>query len=170
MSAVLEHPVWLDEVTRRWRQVVADKTLADLPFKIETNRNGQIVMSPAKAIHARFQGEIAALLKRALGGVVYTECPIATPQGIKVADVAWSSTGFATRHEGEDAFSVAPELCVEIRSPSNAMAELLGKVRLYLDAGAREVWLVSEDGKVEFHDVNGQLPRSSFGVDVPPLL
>jgi Uma2 family endonuclease len=127
-------------------------------------------MSPAQAIRARFQGEIAALLKRALGGVVYTECPVATPQGLKVADLAWNSAGFAARYMSEDVFSVAPEICVEIRSPSNATVEVLNTAQLYLDAGAREVWLVAEDGTVEFHDVDGQKPRSAFGVDLPPLL
>ncbi|MCE2971170.1 MAG: Uma2 family endonuclease [Burkholderiales bacterium] len=170
MSAVLEHPVWLDEVTRRWQQVLADKTLADLPFKIETNRSGQLIMSPAKNIHGRLQVAVALLLETKLGGKAVNECSVATPEGVKVADVAWLSKKFFAKYGFRDPFAVAPEICVEIRSPSNSRGELLNKVRLYLDAGAREVWLVSEDGKVEFHDVNGPQPRSSFGVDVPPLL
>jgi Uma2 family endonuclease len=170
MSAVLEHPVWLDQVTQRWQQVLADKTLADLPFKIETNRIGQIVMSPAKNIHGHLQATLAALLVGKLGGKVFTECSVATPDGVKVADVAWASSAFMTEHGFADPYAIAPEICVEIRSPSNAKIELLRKVQLYLDAGAREVWLVAEDGAVEFHNVDGQQPRSAFGVDVPPLL
>lgn len=169
MSAVLDHPLWLDEVTCRWQQVLADKTLKDLPFKIETNRSGQIVMSPAKNIHGQYQGELAALFKRVLGGKVWAECAIATPEGVKVADVAWGGDPFAARVAGQDVFAQAPTICVEIKSPSNARAELLAKVRLYLDAGAKEVWLVAEDGSMTFHDASGQIPKSSFGIDVPPL-
>jgi Uma2 family endonuclease len=169
MSAVLDHPLWLDEVTQRWREVLADKSLQDLPFKIETNRSGQIVMSPAKSIHARFQGEMAAALKQSLGGVVFSECPIATPEGVKVADVAWSTAEFAQRHIDDDVLAIAPEICVEIKSPSNAAAELLAKVRLYLDAGAKEVWLVDEHGRTTIHDRTGLIARSSFGIDVPVL-
>jgi Uma2 family endonuclease len=36
----------------------------------------------------------------------------------------------------------APDLAVEIESPSNSQSELLGKVALYLEGGTRLVWLV----------------------------
>jgi Uma2 family endonuclease len=36
----------------------------------------------------------------------------------------------------------APDLAVEIESPSNSQSELLGKVSLYLEGGSRLVWLV----------------------------
>lgn len=32
----------------KWQEVCEDKALQDLPYKIELNRWGQIVMSPAK--------------------------------------------------------------------------------------------------------------------------
>jgi Uma2 family endonuclease len=37
---------------------------------------------------------------------------------------------------------LAPDLAVEVLSPSDRMAEALGKVGMYLDAGVRLVWLV----------------------------
>jgi Uma2 family endonuclease len=163
-------PVWLAEVSRRWQQVLADKTLQDLPFKIETNRSGQIVMSPARNIHGRYQAAVAALLQTSLGGKTIAQCSIATPEGVKIADVAWATDTFFATHGFQDPYAVAPTICVEIKSPSNARAELLAKVRLYLDAGAKEVWLVAEDGGVSFHDASGQITKSSFGIDVPPLV
>lgn len=166
---VLEHPQWLDEVLQRWHEVIEDKSLDDLPYKIETNRGGQLIMSPAKTIHAYFQGEIAALLKQKLGGAVLTECGVATPEGVKVADVAWCSLQRFELVRDADAFTIAPEICIEIKSPSNARAELLAKVRLYFDAGAKEVWLVDKEGRVQYFDHTGQIDQSSFGVDVPPL-
>jgi Uma2 family endonuclease len=162
-------PAWLDEVTARWQDVLRDKSLRDLPFKIETNRSGQIVMSPAKNIHGRYQVAMARLLEERLGGKAITECSVATPEGVKVADVAWAAAQFFDEHGYRDPYDVAPTICVEIKSPSNARAELLAKVRLYLDAGAKEVWLVAEDGGVSFHDASGQITRSSFDIDVPPL-
>ncbi len=162
-------PPWLEEVANIWREVLSASTLQDLPYKIETNRSGQIVMSPAKNIHGAYQSAIAQLLVTKLGGRTITECAIATPQGVKVADVAWAAQAFFDQHSYADPYAVAPEICVEIKSPSNARPELLAKVRLYLDAGAREVWVVSEEGKVEFFDATGQIEKSSYGVDVPPL-
>jgi Uma2 family endonuclease len=169
MSAVLDHPVWLEEVSERWRQVLADPALKDLPYKIETNRSGQIIMSPAKNIQGAYQAHIAAVLKQALGGRVHTKCSIATPEGVKVADVAWASQAFVDRYGFEDPYAVAPEICVEIKSPSNARAELLVKVRLYLDAGAKEVWIVAEDGSISMHNAAGPISKSAYNVDVPPL-
>ncbi|HEU0202929.1 MAG TPA: Uma2 family endonuclease [Burkholderiaceae bacterium] len=158
-AGVQTSPLWLEELTRRWSEVIQDQSLADLPYKIETNRSGQLIMSPAKTMHARFQGELAALLKARLGGCVFVECP----------DVAWAPASFADEHRDEVAFKTAPEICVEVKSPSNALPELLAKVRLYLDAGAREVWLRNEEGRVEFHDASGQIEKSNYGIDVLPL-
>lgn len=41
-----------------WQEVCADKNLQDLPFKIELNHWGQIVMSPTKNKHSVYQGLI----------------------------------------------------------------------------------------------------------------
>ena len=167
MESVLEHPAWLDEVLSRWQEVVDDRNLEDLPYKIETNRSGQLIKSPAKVIHAGYQGEIAALLKAKLGGRVLTECGVATPEGVKVPDVAWCTQ--KQFDSAVDAYAFTPEICVEIKSPSNARAEFQAKVRLYLDAGAKEVWLVDKDGRVTFYNQSGVIEKSSYGVEIPPL-
>ena len=139
MSTVLEarepKPRWLEQVSARWREVLEDPSLRDLPYKVETNRGGQLIMSPAKNVHAFYQGRVAALLERALGGYVFAECSIGTPEGVKVPDVAWCSNDYLSTYGVVDPYAVAPELCVEIKSPSNAESELQAKVRLYLDAG-----------------------------------
>ncbi|HEU5430863.1 MAG TPA: Uma2 family endonuclease [Thermomicrobiales bacterium] len=37
---------------------------------------------------------------------------------------------------------LAPDLAIEVISPSNSVTELSRRVRLYLDAGVRQVWIV----------------------------
>jgi Uma2 family endonuclease len=165
-EVVDRRPLWLDQVTARWQEVLADKSLRDLPYKVETNRGGQLIMSPAKNTHGFYQTHIAELLKQSLGGRSVSECSIATPEGVKVADVAWCSKAFLEVHGVADPFEVAPEICVEIRSPSNAETELMMKVRLYLDAGAKEVWLVDAKGGVRVYGPEGARNTSSFDVDV----
>jgi Uma2 family endonuclease len=169
IQSVLEHPMWLEEVSARWQQVLADESLKGLPFKIETNRGGQIIMSPAKNIHGRYQAALSKMLEVQLGGKSLTECSIATPQGVKVADVAWAPNEYFEEYGYADPYSVAPHICVEIKSPSNARVELLGKVQLYLDAGAQEVWLVAEDGSVRIHNASGPVAKSSFMGELPLL-
>ena len=58
----------------------------------------------------------------------------------------------------------APEICAEIISPSNVEAEITEKTRAYLAAGAEEVWLVAETGKVRIIDRSGEKPQSRFPV------
>ena len=82
---------------------------------------GQLIMSPAKNVHAFYQGRVAELLKRRLGGHVFAECSIGTPEGVKVADVAWCSDVFLrSPRVASIRMHVAPEICVEIKSPFNA--------------------------------------------------
>ena len=168
MNAVVEQqrPLWLEQVSARWREVLEDPNLRDLPYKIETNRVGQLIMSPARNVHAFYQGRISAMLKQGLGGHTFAECSVATPDGVKVPDVAWCSDDFLSRYGFEDPYPIAPEICVEIKSPSNDESEIQAKVRLYLDAGAIEVWLVDAKGTVRVYGRGGALAASSFGVDI----
>jgi hypothetical protein len=43
------------------------------------------------------------------------------------------------------------------------------KTAAYLAAGAKEVWIVGEDGALEIHADAGRVPTSSLGFAVPPL-
>ncbi|GAB5521338.1 MAG: hypothetical protein RhofKO_35890 [Rhodothermales bacterium] len=49
-----------------WQEVCEDPRLRDLPFKIELNAYGQIVMPPVRVKHGAFQPEISFLLRQAL--------------------------------------------------------------------------------------------------------
>jgi Uma2 family endonuclease len=158
-----------EALSLRWADVVNDPALKDLPYKIELNIYGKIEMSPANNRHARLQGYIAGEFARQLsGGSVLTECPILTDIGIKVPDVAWATAAFLDKHGDTTPFPQAPEICVEIISPSNSDAEMQEKTRAYLAAGAREVWLISEEGSMRYYDAGGERSASSFPVELTP--
>lgn len=77
-----------------WEEVCADPLLADLPYKIELNQWVNIEISPARARHGEFQGEIAYLLRSMKpDGYAITECPIKTSENVKVPDVVWIPSG-----------------------------------------------------------------------------
>ena len=64
----------------------------------------------------------------------------------------------------------APELCIEVVSPSNSRKEMSEKTRAYLAAGAHEVWIVYPRSKrCEVHGKEGRLERSQFPVDLADL-
>src|ERR1043165_6446926 len=80
---------------RRWAELLADRELARIDNRIETDRHGHIIMSPPPAPrHGHYQAQITHLLLTLLPhGRTLTKCPISTADGVKAADVAWGSTG-----------------------------------------------------------------------------
>lgn len=147
----------------QWADVLADPTLRNLPYKIELDHHGRIVMSPASNRHDAMQARLGPILAELLvGGALVNECSIETTGGVRVADVVWVSPALLARHGLPTPLPVAPDLCVEIVSPSNTRAELAEKTALYLEAGAREVWLVREDGALTAFGPEGERTRSTF--------
>ena len=88
------------------------------------------------------------------------ECSIQTADGVKVADVAWASDAFIEEFGYSTPYRKAPEICVEITSPSNSKGEIEEKVQLYLAKGAHEVWVVNEKDKTTYYSHEGQRPES----------
>jgi len=103
----------------QWQEVLADKSLHDLPYKIELNEKGLSEMSPASFIHSLLQGRLTKLLGNQLEGEVFTELAVQTTKGIRVPDVAWAAKEYVQKHFNDVYASSAPELCVEIISASN---------------------------------------------------
>jgi Uma2 family endonuclease len=154
-----------------WQEVCDDPCLQDLPYKIELDQWGRIVMSPANNRHARRQVCIAAWLELHLkDGETMTECSVDTPMGTKVPDVAWASDGFIRKHAYDTPYPVAPEICVEIKSPSNSAGAIAEKIMLYLSKGAHEVWICDNDGNVTFHNHSGALSASALAPAFPTKL
>jgi Uma2 family endonuclease len=152
----------------KWNDVLADKALADLPYKIELNEWGKIEMSPASNRHSALQSEILVLLRSLMKtGKAYNEISIETSRNVKVADVVWASDEFYRKHGLDTPYPLAPEVCVEILSPSNTPAEMAMKKDLYLAKGANEVWFCAEDGKMTFCDHSGEMERSEICADFP---
>jgi Uma2 family endonuclease len=151
----------------RWAELCNDPLLHDLPGKIELNAYGVIEMSPASNRHALKQAAIAhALTAQLPSGQAMVECSVATGDGVRVPDVAWATNEFLARHGDVTPYPQAPEICVEVRSPSNTDAEMAFKTHLYLEAGAIEVWIVSEAGDWQVFDGGGLRPSTRYRVQL----
>ncbi len=67
-----------------WIDVINNPVLQDLPFKIELNKFGKLLMSPASNQHGKIQAELVFNLRTRLPeGQVITECSIQTSEGVK---------------------------------------------------------------------------------------
>lgn len=163
----------MNAIEAQWETLCEDPRFQDLPYKVETNRFQQIIMSPASTWHSDFQGEIAYLLKSLLPhGRILTEPGIQTSNGIKAPDVAWISKDRFAPHRRASSLPFAPEICVEIVSPSNSDPELLAKRRLYFERGASEVWLCDDQGNMTFYSdtSDSPMPTSPLCPDFPLTL
>lgn len=158
------------ELRRRWDQLADDPLVAAIPFKVELNEKGVIEVSPPTTQHALLQSSVAYELRRQRPeGKTFTECPVETEIGMRIPDVVWASAEFIQNRGDEKQFRVAPDLCVEVLSPRNTRAEMAEKTAAYLAAGAKEVWIVGEDGVPEIYTSAGRVPASTLGFELPPL-
>jgi Uma2 family endonuclease len=155
-----------------WQDVLNDKSLQDLPYKIELNARGVIEMSPATNWHAFWQAEISGLLRELMRGKghSFTEASVDTPEGVKVPDVAWTSWAFIERYGLGTPFPKAPEICVEIIRPSNTNEKIKAKSNLYFEQAATEVWLCDLEGAMRFLNANETLERSQLVPEFPTQL
>jgi len=146
-----------------WDEVVSNPLLRNLPFKIEMNGFGQIVMSPSSNGRGIVRAEIGFKIRhRKKEGTLIFSCSTATSDGVKVADVAWASDEFIAEFGDATPYPKAPEICVEIVTPSNSKQEIEHKVELYLAKGALEVWVVDSKKQITFYTHAGQIPKSKL--------
>lgn len=147
-----------------WSRALRDPSLHDLPYKIETNEYGQLVMSPVNTTRGFLQAEISSLLRDHVDtpGRTVVEFPIQTAKGVKVPDTVWISEERWTDAKDTDASPVAAEICIEVLSRSNTAAEIEEKRRLYYEAGAIEVWTCDLKGHIRFYEPGGERSRPGF--------
>lgn len=153
-----------------WHRALHDPQLQDLPYKIETNEYGQLVLSPHKPAHSSAQARIVELLHDHVGrqGRNAVELAVETTEGVKVPDVVWvSGERWAQIPDGAEASPVMPELCVEVLSEGNTDAEMSKKRRLYFEGGAEEVWTCTLDGDMRFYTPDGKQSASALAPSFP---
>jgi Uma2 family endonuclease len=152
-----------------WAEILEDKFLNSLDWRIESDRWGNVVMSPPpRSRHGESQFEIGARLHEGMsGGRVVTECPIQTNEGVKAADVAWVSHARRASKPNNPVYLVAPEICVEVESPAQQPEEIAERRRLFFEQGAQECWVCGLFGGMTFFDQSGEIPQSRLCANFP---
>ncbi|MBA3583074.1 MAG: Uma2 family endonuclease [Gemmatimonadetes bacterium] len=123
--------------------------LPDDGWRKELVRGKVVREPPAGFKHSGIGVRIASVLHRfvqehALGEVVGADAGFVLfdePPTVRAPDVAFVAEARLTFDLDKFA-PLAPDLAVEIVSPSNTVMEIHGKVMDYLDAGTRLVWVV----------------------------
>lgn len=139
-------------------RLITAEEFAEMPdpedgSKQELVRGEIVTMPPTKQIHGLVQIQIGWLLKNAVMpkrlGWVGCESGVITerdPDTVRGPDVYFfKRSRFPERPTGWT--DGAPDLVVEILSPSNRRNEMRAKVAEYLAAGSKIVWVVDPESK-----------------------
>jgi Uma2 family endonuclease len=136
------------------RSMTADELLAmpDDGYRYELVKGELIQISPTGDEHGQVAMELAAQLhlyvkKQNLGRVYAAETGFkleSDPDTVRAPDIAFVSRERVEATGTLPGFrSGAPELVVEVLSPSDRIGKVEAKVRQWLETGARLVWIVS---------------------------
>ena len=121
---LIEAPLSPEELAVRYRALCEDPMYADVPGKFELDVWGRVLMSPPPSnYHGALQFRLGQRLA-ALGGQVLVEASVVATTGVFAADVAWASAEFIGQHKFETPYTRAPEICIEVVSPSNSVKEM----------------------------------------------
>jgi len=154
-----------------WDRIVDDPRFEDVLERVETDRDGRLIMSPPPLTpHRVRQQRISELLNRLLPeGGAFAEGAVSTGQGVKIADAVWYPAPLARRIEDEEVSvpDFAPDICVEVQSPSDTLPKLRKKAAAFFGVGVREVWVCDRKGKMSFYGPQGPLERSALCPEFP---
>jgi Uma2 family endonuclease len=150
------------------------------PFYYELRHGELVSVVRPKLKHHLIQERLRDLLKpQAPAGsfVAYEVAFRALPEyELRVADVAWLSAERFQQADPEDNIRGAPDLVIEVLSPSNTAVEINEKEKLCLENGAREFWVVdpdlrqvkvsTQDGITTTHRPGQEIPLRVLGAGV----
>ncbi len=142
---------------------------------------GQVVtLTFPKKKHTKLKSRLFDLLRPHVEGkgLVAAELPFrAVPEyDLRAADVAFVSQQLWDATAEDDNLHGAPELVVEVLSPSNTKAEVREKAALSLANGAEEFWIVDpvrlnvtvmrRHGGAFVYETGDRLPLTLFGGEI----
>ena len=152
----------------QFRQLAED----DGPVYRELRHGEVFPVTRPKFKHYRIQRRVRKLLEALAGedGIVEIEFAFrALPEyELRVADVAYVERARWERIDPEDNLHGAPDLVIEILSPSNTAAEINEKEKLCLENGAKEFWVLDADlRQVKVSTPDGITKTYRLGQEIP---
>jgi Uma2 family endonuclease len=157
LSGIIKQMTILTRQSRRKGSISTPKTITGEELlamgdigRLELVKGEIIEHRPTGQLHGYIEALITALLfnfvrQNKLGRVISGETGIYTgrnPDTVRGMDVAFISNKNVSRLEGTGFLDVAPELVVEVMSPSDRWTEIQEKLAEYFNIGVQLVWLV----------------------------
>jgi|SRR5579884_1031696 len=124
------------------------KLLETGPFYYELRHGELVPVTRPKRQHVRIQNRLQKLLERAAPSMLadkeFAFRPVPEYE-LRVAHIALISADRETQIDPDDYLRGAPDLVIEVLSPSNTVAEIIEKEKLCLENGSKEFWIVDPD-------------------------
>jgi Uma2 family endonuclease len=136
-------------------------------------RHGEIVtVTRPKLKHHLIQARLRDLVKAMAPEGSFVEYEMAfralPEHELRVADVAFLSAERFQQAGPEDNIRGAPDIVVEVLSPSNTVAEIYEKEKLCLENGAKQFWVVDADlRQVKVSTPDGRTLTYRAGQEIP---
>src|SRR4029450_3025343 len=140
-------------------------------FKLELHHGEVVKVPPPKKRHSVVQNRLNRILLSALGEAwsVQSGFPFrAGAQEVWIADVAVTSASRWAAVPDDSWFSGAPEIVIEMLSPSNKVSEMDDRERTCFEGGCREFWVVAPDTR-QVYVTSPDGPRRTYrsGEQIP---
>jgi Uma2 family endonuclease len=138
----------------------------------ELHHGELVTLPPPKRKHFFIQRKLRMLLEpfAGQGGVVEKEVGFRPypEHEFWIADVAYLSAERSKQSDAEDNFVGAPELVIEVLSPSNTAAEIQDKQQICLANGSLEFWVVDpKRHSIKVTGKDGHTRTYSSGHQIP---
>ena len=131
-----------------------------------------VVVAPPTHEHYLIQRHLRRLLENAAHGAGEVEIEMAfqatSDYNYRIADVAFISKDRWAQIPLKGTMRGAPDLVIEVLSPSNTVTEISDKEALCLENGSKEFWLVDPDHQiVKVSTPDGRTVTYKSGANIP---
>ena len=153
----------IDQPVRlRFERPMTDEELmrfcaANEVVRVERDANGELIlMSPSGSETGRTNSELiyqlVAWARETNSGATFDSnagftLPDGSMRSPDAAWIAWPRWNALSKEEQEGLAPICPEFVIELRSPSDSLAELQAKMRLWVANGVEVAWLVDPSRK-----------------------
>lgn len=151
---------------------VPDAARRRRPVYHELRRGELASVTRPKLKHMLIQGNLRESLKKLAepGSLIETEVafrPLPEYE-LRVANVAWLSAARFAAADPDDNIQGAPDIVIDVLSPSNTVAGIYEKEKLCLENGCQEFWVVGPDRRqVKVSTPDGHTTTWRMGQEIP---
>ena len=129
--------------------------------------DGEVVSVPTSGEHDEVISRLNFLLYPLLTGKGYLSCGQTgfrmASGNIRVPDLSFMSRERLPGGKASKGFADgAPDLCVEVLSPSERRGDILRKVGEFFESGARVVWLIDADARTVIEYLSDRLESRTY--------